>query len=85
MFVDLKYVPIQIAYISWTRQDPIDTCCVLSACACAAAIKADEPVADPLGLKQVDLRIYQKTLVEDDTAAVVVSNKFPPVLPHKES
>lgn len=36
------------------------------------AAKVDEPVADPLGLKQVDLRIYQKTLVEDDTSGVVV-------------
>ncbi|CAN0559175.1 unnamed protein product [Ectocarpus sp. 12 AP-2014] len=35
------------------------------------AVKADEPVADPLGLKQVDLRVYQKTLVEGDTSAVV--------------
>ncbi|CAM9962670.1 unnamed protein product [Scytosiphon promiscuus] len=35
------------------------------------AAKADEPVADPLGLKQVDLRVYQKTLVEGDTSAVV--------------
>eukprot|EP00903_Cladosiphon_okamuranus_P012285 g11521.t1 len=35
------------------------------------ASKADEPVADPLGLKQVDLRVYQKTLVEGDTSAVV--------------
>ncbi|CAM9159942.1 unnamed protein product [Pylaiella littoralis] len=35
------------------------------------ATKADEPVVDPLGLKQVDLRVYQKTLVEGDTSAVV--------------
>lgn len=39
-----------------------------------AATKADEPVPDPLGLKQVDLRVYQKTLVEGDTSAVVVSH-----------
>ena len=39
----------------------------------ALASKVDEPVADPLGLKEVDLRIYQKTLVEDDSSAVVVS------------
>lgn len=83
--MDLKCVPVHITYIFRTRQDLIDTCCFLFVFACAAAIKADEPVADPLGLKQVDLRVYQKTLVEDDTAAVVVSNKFPPVLPHMES
>lgn len=41
-----------------------------------AAAKADEPVADPLGVKQVDLRVYQKTLVEGDTSAVVVSSAF---------
>lgn len=38
-----------------------------------SAAKVDEPVADPLGLKEVDLRVFQKTLVEDDTSAVVVS------------
>lgn len=38
-----------------------------------SAAKIDEPVGDPLGLKEVDLRVYQKTLVEDDTSGVVVS------------
>lgn len=40
------------------------------------ATKADEPVVDPLALKQVDLRVYQKTLVEGDTSAVVVSGAW---------
>ncbi|CAM9110838.1 unnamed protein product [Choristocarpus tenellus] len=34
------------------------------------AARADQPVADPLGLKHVDLRVYQKALAEDDTMAV---------------
>lgn len=39
-----------------------------------AATKVDEPVADPLGLKQIDLRMYQRTLAEGDTSASVVSH-----------
>ncbi|CAM9657776.1 unnamed protein product [Discosporangium mesarthrocarpum] len=35
------------------------------------AQRMDEPVPDPLGLKKVDLRLYQKALVEDDTSAIV--------------
>lgn len=31
--------------------------------------KVDEPVADPLGLKQIDLRMYQRTLAEGDASA----------------
>lgn len=50
--------------------------CSLPRACFVTATKADEPVVDPLGLKQVDLRVYQKTLVEGDTSAVVVSGAW---------
>ena len=42
-------------------------------CWIATGTKADEPVPDPLGLKEVDLRVYQKTLMDEETSTNVVS------------
>lgn len=50
--------------------------CNILDCWTVAGTKADEPVADPLGIKQIDLRVHQKTLVDDDLSAIAVSGMF---------
>lgn len=53
------------------RQYP--SCLLLLRVLHQSAAKVDEPAGDPLGLKDIDLRIFQKTLLEGETSTVAVS------------